>query len=203
MIVAGTSTEGVSTVSKAAQTRRILAAYRRASAEQLADGLAWYPRAGELACELASAYGHTVESTAGVIAALSPSVRWRINARDARELCAAFADARPYARPATYTANIVKACRIVSGERAGDVLGGLKVRAFWACILGDVDSVCIDRWAARVALGDPTIDKLTGDRQYRELADSYRRAARILGESPRDVQAVTWVVVRAESGIVD
>lgn len=189
-------------VHKATLTRNILAVYRRASSEQLAAGLAWYDTAGEYAASLASEYGTTVRHAAGIIAALSPSTPWQRNVLDAREVLAAFAARAPLTHKcSTYGANVVKAARIASGEQPEDVLGGLKVNAFYACILGDRDRVCVDRWAARVAL-NVNLDKVS-DVQYRHCAEAYARAAKILGVPAREVQAVTWVVIRAEHGIVD
>jgi hypothetical protein len=50
-------------------------------------------------------------------------------------------------------ANRAKAWRIACGEDPDAVLSGPKVRAFFANIMGDVDAVTIDVWAARAAEG--------------------------------------------------
>jgi hypothetical protein len=77
----------------------------------------------------------------------------------------------------------------------GDLLavGGLKVTNFARAILGDTDAVVLDRWALRAA-GHGRIT--CTEKQYARIADEYRTAARSVGETPRDFQAIVWVVSR-------
>jgi hypothetical protein len=89
--------------------------------------------------------------------------------------------------------------RIANGEAALSVLNGPKVRAFYANIMGDTDAVTVDVWAARVATGltGKAAERAIGTaKRYADVADAYRHAARILGVTPREVQAATWVAAR-------
>jgi hypothetical protein len=72
-------------------------------------------------------------------------------------------------------ANRAKAWRIACGEDPDAVLSGPKVRAFFANIMGDVDAVTMDVWAARAAEGRRN-ENAPVRRRYRLLAESYRRA---------------------------
>lgn len=95
--------------------------------------------------------------------------------------------------------NRAKAWRIACGEDPDTVLSGPKVRAFWANILGDVETVTVDVWAASAAEGVKS-KQAPVRRRYQLLAESYRRTARRHGMSPRDVQAAVWTVYRRLHG---
>ena len=194
---------------RSAWTRRIVATYRRATPADVVDGRTWYARARALAAELDPA---DPRRAAGVIAALSPRLTWSGNVSAARRAYAlkanplvsehAFVVGTP-----TLKANALKAWRILSGADPLDVLGGLKVRAFYACIIDEhTDAVCVDMHAHDIAVGRVTDDATRGMLArvgvYGQVADAYRSAARILsaelGEEipPHVVQAVTWVTWR-------
>lgn len=174
-------------------TRRITALYRQATPEQLADGLDWYQDAHSLALALDPA---NVERAAGVIAALSPRVHWNINVKLAVR---AYADGQA-SKCMPMSAN--KANAILGGADVAKTLKGPKTVAFAQVIADPTDphAVVIDRHAMSVAIGrcatddDYTVLGLKG--VYEQFADAYRRAARIIGVSPSQVQAVTWVVWR-------
>jgi hypothetical protein len=183
--------------------RRILAAYGEASAADQAAGLEWYRRAYDAAATLLP---DDPTRAAGVIAALSPRCHWRTNVAWAGALIEAAerGDASP---PNVHTrAMRAQAWRIARGEAPLDVLGGPKVRAFFANITGDLSAVTVDTWAARVALGDYTphptkagqyaVTPSLSGRLYHLIARAYREAAAILNLPARDVQAAVWVHVR-------
>jgi hypothetical protein len=90
---------------------------------------------------------------------------------------------------------MTRACRaILSGEVSpGAGVGGPKVTAFYRAIIGDTDSVVLDRWALRAA-GHPR-DTCT-PLQYRRYAGTFREAAAECGETPREFQAIIWIVLR-------
>jgi hypothetical protein len=94
-------------------------------------------------------------------------------------------------------ANRAKAWRIACGEDPDAVLSGPKVRAFFANIMGDVDAVTVDTWAARAAEGRRN-DNAPVRRRYRLLAESYRRAGERRGMHPRDTQAAVWTAYRRQ-----
>ena len=176
-------------------TRNVVAVYRRATPEQLARGRNWYQDAHDLALELDA---HSPARGAGVIAALSPMIQWERNAALAR---GAFLAGVGFG---TYGANTRKASAILRGEDPLEVLGGRKVRAFYACIVNPEgsDAVCVDRHAHDIAVGqrctDETRAALASERTYQAFVRAYLRAARVLDVPASHVQAVTWLVWRDE-----
>jgi hypothetical protein len=173
----------------AASIRRAYAATTPADRE---TGRAWYPSAERIADAIAERTGTPRDRVAAAIAALSPRNPWYWNVADA----AAFADAasagaetRPTAT--TFNANADRAWAFVNGA-ADWKTTALKVRSFVANILGDTDAVTVDVWAIRVAT-DGAEHAVRNDAQYREIADAYRTVAAEVGETPRDLQAITWV----------
>jgi hypothetical protein len=74
--------------------------------------------------------------------------------------------------------------------------GYYKVNNFFKNIIGCVDCVTVDVWAARVALPDYTGASIKGN-TYLEVEKAYQDAARaICGINARDLQAVCWINVR-------
>lgn len=170
--------------------RNVVAAYRAATAAQVARGTVWYEVAHDIA-EFVS--DGNARQGAGVLAALSANKSWRDNQVLAE---------RAYGPngPGGHTmANVRKVERILMGEDPEDVLPmHAKTGHFYRCIFdpADPDPVVIDRHAHDVAVGVTYGDKprgLSSKKRYALLAHCYREAALRLGEVPSVVQAVTWV----------
>lgn len=194
-------------------TKRITRLYREASDDAHEYGDGWYVQAHRTCQAMARTYGVTLETAVGVLAALSPSCHWTRNVLLAHEMFQSYDCGHMYGDA------IRKARRIVDGEAPLDVLGGDKVRSFYRNILDPYgsDDVTVDRHAFDIAVGYETDDRTrkalaTGGRlgnpdgqagNYVRVADCYRRAARILGVRPHQVQAVTWCEWRDRKGIVD
>lgn len=185
----------------------IVATFYSATDDDTAAGMGWYAMAHAQAARIS---GGNVETGAGVIAALSPQIGWNENVRIAGK---AFADDKASGQT---TANCVKADRIMFGYGAPlDVLGGNKVRAFYAAIVdpNHPTAVVVDRHAFDIAVGRVTDNATRGVLSrvgvYELFADAYRQAADILSAqfgttiSPSAVQAVTWLAWRRMKGIVD
>lgn len=171
--------------------RRILRHYSDDVAA-MREAREWYGVAQGAADDLAARYGVTREAAAGVIAAMSPRQTWKGNLRAADVILHAAAHGLDL--PAVgLRSNARKAWKIANGAAPLDVLGGPKVRAFFANIIGDLDAVTVDVWAARAAGVDP--NHLTAAR-YRAVADAYRRAAASIGLAPAILQAIVWVSIR-------
>jgi len=198
-----------------AMTRRITRVFDAATPEQLEKGLTWYDAAHSIAEGLADMYDLTLEQASAVIAALSPQISWALNVKLATRACWNHG-----LTGGALGANVEKANRILSGEKVSDVLGtaesksGHKVRAFFQSILTsgratNVSSVCIDRHAQAIAEGTRDTRYLTPKR-YLEIAQAYVDAAHVINRrkhgnlppvTPAQVQAVTWVVWRAQHGV--
>ena len=135
-----------------------------ASARTWAEGLSWYANANAFATSLSADYGITLPQAAGVIAALSASVRWSVNKVDAENLCRSYAMGRDmfdvtlhtYGKQAEKARMILDADPGVSTLNVAMILGrrAWKTQAFFWCILDPTcqhppvehwRQVCIDR----------------------------------------------------------
>lgn len=181
-----------------ATVENILSVYNAATTTQRNEGLRWYRFAHECA-EMISP--DNVSMGAGVIAALSPRQNWDYNLQIAAR---AFRNGE-----ATGTLSMLckKANAIMAGANPLDVLGGVKITNFYLNIL-DPDSnagVTIDRHAFDIAAGRVTDDNtramLSRKGYYDAFADLYRYAARAIGISAPNLQAITWIKWRADKGL--
>jgi len=185
----------ISTTASDATHRRyvlnIIRAFESATPDQEKRGRDWYWTAHEIAEFMSEG---NVRAGAGVIAALSAQKAWSLNLRMAEQ---AFATGEPSGH--TQDA-ITKAAKILAGADPADVLPMTsKTGMFFRTILepDDPDAVVIDRHAHDVAVGIRYGNRdrgLSNRTRYATLAHAYREAARILGELPSTVQAITWLV---------
>lgn len=166
----------------------------------------WYESAFQDCKIMASEYGLSTECVIGIVAALSPSLSWNKNLLEAKRLIEYAVGITDYLEsPIAYPNNIAKALRIAGCESPLNVLGGKKVRSFYANISGDSSAVTIDRHAIAIALkGIDAIGCKSGalvptPKAYDELADAYRSVSAIAGQSPSVVQSVTWQLVNLKS----
>lgn len=130
---------------------------------------------------------------AAIFAALSPRAQYIQNWRAAYQIAEA-RNAGLSEPPRTGLGDARdKAWRIAHGEDPDKVLGGDKVRRFWRALAGDPEAVVIDVWMCRVVGID---QERLNPRLYAHIEASFREAARIVGEAPRDLQAILWFAVR-------
>jgi len=171
----------------------VLAVLCRASVEHISNGLGWYDRARTLAQTLEPS---NVHRAAGIIAALSPNTSWPRNQALATQ---AYADGR--LTGGTFKANVSKVNRMLAGEQPLNVLGGDKVRSFYLNIIGQGDDVItVDRHAHDIAVSEvfgnrprPMLARKGG---YDVFANIYRQASSLIGITPSQLQAITWLVWR-------
>ncbi len=181
-------------------TDNILTTYRRATPADIAEGLSWYTRANALAVELA---GEDYRQACGVIAALSPLLSWTKNEEYAKlaYTLRGYDIEEMLSYMPCLDSSARKALRIANGESPEDVLGGLKVTAFFHCIAEPLTTpfVCVDTHAMHIAEGvinpykkSSTISKA----KYTLYANAYVEAAAMVGMSPANMQAITWIAHR-------
>jgi hypothetical protein len=175
-----------------------------------AYGAEWYGAANREARSLGDRYGFTTAQAAGVIAALSPRVRWHENLADAGVVLSWCEDARGGFTdgeiPAeslrgdcsAFTANILTATACAYADDPLTVLNGPKQRAFYRNIIGDAECVTVDVWATRAATRGK-LDAPRGLGEYRVIERAYQNAARYVGVAPRDFQAAVWIAVRGSA----
>lgn len=182
---------------------RLLTLYNAATPYDVEAGREWYANASATAHALLAGTPLSLAHAAGVIAALSPRVRWSQNVRAAALMVdhATMHSAEP--RVDGFGRNRAKAWRIANGENPYEVLGGKKVLAFFANILGDLQRVTVDSWAARAVMGDEPFDSRIPDALYDAIADAYIIAADRVGLEPAVFQAIIWVQIRRQNGLVD
>lgn len=166
-------------------------------ADAMIYGVDWYADAQRAIMAMAATHGRTVETVAGVVAALSPRTAWSQNLAAADRI---LADRE--ARVGT-GGNRRKARAIVDGADPMAVLvnngssTGHKVRAFYMNLIGHHDHVTVDVWAWRAATGgDERIKRLDSAAWYGAVARAYARAAAARGLAPAVFQAVVWCEVR-------
>jgi hypothetical protein len=177
---------------------RLLAHWQDATADELAAGRAWYRRARGTVRRIACLSGLPVGAVAGVIAALSPRCHWSVNVAWAGRLCCARAAGAPC--PAISIGNFRrKAWAIAGGADPLDVLRGPKVVRFWRALIGESQTVAVDVWAGRAAMGRSYPGRGLSGKRYLEVESAYQLAAGIVGVSPRELQAAIWVHVRGDS----
>ncbi len=167
----------------------------------------WYESAFQDCMIMASEYNLSIQTVVGIVAALSPSLSWLKNLLEAKRLIEfSLGLTETLESPIAYPDNINKAFRIISGEHPLKVLGGKKVRSFYANIMGDSSAVTIDRHATAIALnGADAIGAKSGSlvptqKAYDVLSEAYRSVSVLVGQSPSVVQSVTWQLVNLKSG---
>lgn len=186
----------------------ILAVFFNATDLETINGAEWYPVANQAALIMAQRHGVTLETAAGIIAALSPNNNWERNLIDAESLIGAYSmggyDAANSIKVSTYNANKIKALDILSGETPLQILGGLKVRAFYDCIIGG-DSVCVDGHAYAIWRGERITTTKTPKitpKIYDAIVADYRMAANTINSilnakyTAAQIQAITWLAWR-------
>jgi len=204
------------TVDETIGTQNIIAVYALATSGERVEGMEWYNRANRVAATIAAEHGISLETAAGVIAALSPNNRWERNIVDAENLIRAYsiggAEEAENVKVCTYGKMRTKAIQILEATSIVDhasILNGRKITAFYECIIGRTDAVCIDGHAYSIWFGDRLTMKQVpniGKKLYAEIVSDYVQAARILSENGTsvtafEVQAITWCAWRRLHGV--
>lgn len=189
--------------------KNIISIFAQASIAELSEGMNWYSTAQSGALLLAQEHGISLVKAAGVIAALSPNLRWELNLKAADTVIRSYRlgiDPENATCPA-YKANRKKAYQVLdcNGEdnTVRAILNGQKITSFYGCIMGH-DDVCIDGHAKNIWAGERMVLKNNSinKTQYQMLTAEYRMATEAINNAykfnltPMQVQAVTWVVWR-------
>jgi len=181
-------------------TTRILRVYDNSTDAMRIAGELWYQEANEECRTLALEFGIRHAQAIGIVAALSPNMRWERNVLAAREMLQGN-------MRVTYPANVGKACGILADRDPMDVLGGNKVRSFYQNILsgGYDEAVTVDGHASNIARGirQPIARTTVTNRQYGIIARAYRNAATRRNLTPPAMQATVWLAWRASEDRVD
>lgn len=188
----------------------IVSVFAQATVAELAEGMNWYATARSAAQALATQHNLSLHTVAGVIAALSPNMRWELNVKAADTIIKAYkmGIAPEDATCPAYKANRRKAYQILAEtERANitKILNGNKIVNFYLCIVEpNCSAVCIDGHARNIYYGSREVLKgsRVTDKEYNLLVEEYNNATQAINLAynfqltAMQVQAVTWVVWR-------
>ncbi len=169
---------------------RLLRIFEAADADVITTGRLWYPGAEGVIAELSREFNLGRPHVAAIVAVLSPQQRWRKNIESAR----AILEGEPW-RCTGYDANRDKAIALAARAPIEQIVGGDKVTSFWANLIGSRTAVTVDVWAQRAALGRYHRHQAKHSR-YARLVSTYRAAAEMVGETPREFQAIIWNAIR-------
>jgi hypothetical protein len=199
------------------RTTAIIGTYHLSTDLERSNGKNWYRQAHRAALDLSGPFACGVITSAGVIAALSPNNKWERNLRDAQTLFDTFKTLGAYAasqvRVCTFDTNKAKALAILKLQNptVDDVvivLHGLKISAFYRCILGDSQAVCVDGHAYSIWSGELITTTKTpkiSPSLYSQISKDYRAAAQIVSTTsqsvtPSELQAITWLTHKRLNG---
>jgi len=168
-------------------TDNIVRAYDRSTEAQKLGGRQWYCQAEMHAKILAESAG-SKEHAAAVISHLSPRTKWDTNLKAAYSLIQTGDASRVFKRSKALAHKALKS------DKPLETINGPKCQSFAANILGDQKRVTVDVWAMRTALGKE-ID--LNKSMYRAIEYAFQLAAKRVGETPRNLQAIVWLVERS------
>ena len=170
------------------------------------DGADWYFKANEFAKQVAERYNVPLPVVCGVLSALSPSVAWEINKRDAVKMVELWVndfDRFPNYRFSTYSQNVIKAWEILKGNLNPDLAfhpqRAPKTYNFYHNILHPDNGhyVTVDRHISAL-VGIESNNQLTYKRYY-TIVEHFKRAAEKVGLIAPTFQAIMWVSYRNEN----
>lgn len=171
--------------------------YCDATPEEISDGREWYSDAQAFAKGLAAGSPYSETQCAYVIAALSPNVAWSENmAAAAHAVDGHRVGIDPGSwKGAGYGVNKRKAAAILDGNL--DALQGPKVTMFARGIVGDPDACTVDIWMQRAC--DMDTGAAPTKKEHAAIRAAIEHAAKVTGETVRELQAIVWTKVRNET----
>lgn len=177
-------------------TARINNRFAKVSEDAIYGGLFWYKDANKFAQELSNSNGISVETASAVIAHLSPRVPWSRNKNMARELVET-------GTTKGLNAAIKRAVSAIESDSPLDTINGPKTRAFAQNINGNENAVTIDVWMLRLIFPEMNnkdrINWLGRKGNYEKLEQSFNRAAKRVGITPAQMQAILWCEIRGNA----
>lgn len=172
----------------------IVRTFGTATPEQIIAGMVWYGTTQDLVYVLSERSQYTINQVACAMAQLSPRLRWSQNV-DSVEILVMTGDLPRYVMSGP--AKRARKALIAADPFATFGKKALKTQNFARNIMGDENAVTIDVWMARLVGVSERQLKLVG--VYEALAHCFRLAAKRLGISPAQLQAVVWTVVRGSA----
>jgi hypothetical protein len=182
---------------------------REATIAECDAGTAWYSVARSEVASLAERYRVSSAVAAGVVAVLSPMVRWERNLVEAERVLKRRTAGHDYTQDghSAFPRNVRKAYDIVDLGRAEGVVSGRKVSNFFRLLCSPCDALVLDSIAILAAVGIDPNPLVTSDdaklyfgrkRTLDTIERAYRAVAEEQGLRPDQVQAIVWTVWRNE-----
>ena len=172
----------------------LLRHWGQTSNEDTEGGLNWYPEAQRLCLLIAELEKLDYTSVAGVVAVTSPNTFWSAQQWIVPKIIRAWLLKKRVSEVGyTFNKHIKKAYDCLEGNYS--TITGNKVHSFWLALCGDVNACVVDRWNARLAIGDNKLKRFP-DSWYDPMEQAYREAAHQVGWTVREFQAALWVYAK-------
>lgn len=183
-------------------TDNLVTLYNRSSnGYDIVQGEQWYPEARRIVNEWSATYGYHPETVACVIAAISPQCPWPRNLIIADDILA-----RRYPSIGALKSNVLKAETIrddnhsngsdmypsLEARMRASFPTGPKVNSFAHNLAGLNHIVTVDTHAMQAALNDVKSTYTLKWGPYRVFAQCYVDAAKRIGRTPAEFQAIIW-----------
>lgn len=161
----------------------------------------WYESAQETLLSDCIELSVDYRTICAVTAVTSPALRWDKNLLTMRQIVTDWKGDGVTGGYMAYAANVYKATRILSGVDPLQVLGGLKVKAFYHNLLFptvNTGFVTIDRHAINIALNGVNANVAkSGDftatqKAHGIITSAYVQVAQSVRLLPQQLQAATW-----------
>lgn len=184
-------------------TKNIIAIYKLATPNEIAEGIYWYLNANKDCQEIADKFNIPKHIVCGVLSSLSPNNKYERNVQNANDLIDAFINGNDMdsIKVSTYHTMKQKAWSILqqmpSYEETLTILNGQKIKSFFRNIMGDESEITIDGHARNIYYNDrqglTTPNTHVGKLEYANIQKAYQRASKKLGIKAYELQAITWV----------
>ena len=177
--------------------KNILAIYNLATPEEKDYWKNWYRQGHATAVELAKKHGVSPALAAGVIAVLSPQMKWEPNVRLAD--IALSRDWKKLSNSQGLHDSKRKAYSLVENGDFTAVAGPKVEPFFWSLLYPErfEDRVVVDTHAANIWRGVREGETWgISDRMRAKMERDYRDVAAAVGLTPQALQAITWIVWR-------
>ena len=184
-------------------TKNIIAIYKLATPNEIAEGIYWYLNANKDCQEIADKFNIPKHIVCGSLSALSPNNKYERNVQNANDLIDAFMNGNDMdsIKVSTYHTMKQKAWSILqqmpSYEETLTILNGQKIKSFFRNIMGDESEITIDGHARNIYYNDrqglTTPNTHVGKLEYAKIQKAYQRASKKLGIKAYELQAITWV----------
>ena len=192
-------------------TKNIIAIYKLATPNEIAEGIYWYLNANKDCQEIADKFNIPKHIVCGSLSALSPNNKWSSNVINTHDLIEAFMNGQDMdsVKVSTYHKMKQKAWSILQQMPSYDetvaILNGKKIVSFFKNIMGDESEITIDGHARNIYYNDrqglTTPNTNIKKSEYADIQKAYQRASKKLGIKAYELQAITWVTWRRIHGI--